>query len=442
MADVSNRTFEPTLLLRPHSLRTNFAWTLAGNVIYAGSSWAMLMVLAKLGTPETVGQFALGLAVTAPVIMFANLQLRAIQATDAKGEYHFADYFGLRLIALVLALLVIAGIVQISPYDLHLCLIIIIIGFGKAIDAVSDVIYGQLQQDEQMDRIGISLMLKGILSLFALFLGQYLTHDVFWASVGWSLASVVVLCFYDIPSGALILRRNAQSSGRITLYHRLYPRFHISTLVRLTQLALPLGITMMLISLNSNIPRYFLERYSGERELGIFAAMAYLMVAGSTIIAALGQSATPRMSKHYALGEIQALQRLLLKLLTFGVILGVVSLVVALVAGSALLGLLYQSEYANYSDVFVLLTLAAAVSYIASVGGYGVTAIRYFKIQPAIYAICVVCTVIFCAWLIPTHGVWGAAWAVILANNIQVILTFLCVVYAIRTPHPQEEKHV
>jgi hypothetical protein len=29
--------------------------------------------VAKLGTPEMVGQFALGLAVTAPVIMFSQL---------------------------------------------------------------------------------------------------------------------------------------------------------------------------------------------------------------------------------------------------------------------------------------------------------------------------------------------------------------------------------
>ncbi|MGI8856402.1 MAG: hypothetical protein ACR2JW_11675, partial [Thermomicrobiales bacterium] len=51
------------------SLRANFSWTFVGNVVYAACQWGMLVVLAKLGSPEVVGQFALGLAITAPVIM-------------------------------------------------------------------------------------------------------------------------------------------------------------------------------------------------------------------------------------------------------------------------------------------------------------------------------------------------------------------------------------
>jgi len=71
------------------SLRANFSWTFVGNVVYAGCQWGMLVVLAKLGSPETVGLFALGLAVTAPVIQFVNLQLRGAQVTDAAHEYQF-----------------------------------------------------------------------------------------------------------------------------------------------------------------------------------------------------------------------------------------------------------------------------------------------------------------------------------------------------------------
>src|SRR4051812_45337492 len=92
------------------SLKVNFIWTLAGNLIYAGCQWGMLVIIAKLGSAELVGQFALGLAITAPVLMFSNLQMRGIQATDAKREYSFGDYLGLRLLTTLLALLIIAGI--------------------------------------------------------------------------------------------------------------------------------------------------------------------------------------------------------------------------------------------------------------------------------------------------------------------------------------------
>src|SRR5205807_111503 len=99
------------------SLRSNFKWTFAGNVIYAACQWGMLSVLAKAGSAATVGQFALGLAVAAPVFMFSNLQLRAVQATDARSEYEFADYFTLRVLASALGLMVVAGLAWRLPYD-------------------------------------------------------------------------------------------------------------------------------------------------------------------------------------------------------------------------------------------------------------------------------------------------------------------------------------
>ena len=61
------------------------------------SNWALLCIIAKLGTPEMVGEYALGLAVTAPVLMMAQMNLRAVLATDARGEHCFADYWRLRV---------------------------------------------------------------------------------------------------------------------------------------------------------------------------------------------------------------------------------------------------------------------------------------------------------------------------------------------------------
>ena len=41
------------------SLRSNFAWVLAGNVVFAGCQWGMIVALAKLGSTLMVGQFSL-----------------------------------------------------------------------------------------------------------------------------------------------------------------------------------------------------------------------------------------------------------------------------------------------------------------------------------------------------------------------------------------------
>ena len=398
----------------------------------------MLVVLAKLGSPEMVGQFALGLAVTAPVIMFANLQLRAVQATDARAEYLFGDYLGLRLLTTALALLVIAGIVLVSGYRWETSLVILAVGTAKAFEAISDAFYGLLQQRERMDRIAKSIMIKGLLSLFVLGVGVYLTGSVFWGAVGLAVAWALILASYDIRSGALVLKSMPQPGGPAPDGGNpkavLRPRWEMRTLARLAWLALPLGLVMMLISLNTNIPRYFIEGYLGEYELGIFAAMAYLERAGATVASALGQSASPRLAKYYAAGNGPAFRALLLKLIGIGILLGGAGVLVALVAGREILTLLYRPEYAR-QDVFVRLMVAVGFTYVVWFLGHGMTAARYFRVQLPVNVFVTVVAVLACIWLIPSGGLRGAATVPIIVAVVKTCCSTTVVVHALYALH-------
>jgi O-antigen/teichoic acid export membrane protein len=96
---------------KPLSLRRNFSWTFIGNTVYAAAQWGMLVVLARLSSADVVGQFRLALGLTAPIILFTNLQLRGVQATDAKEQYTPQMYLALRI---VMTLLGLAGILLVA----------------------------------------------------------------------------------------------------------------------------------------------------------------------------------------------------------------------------------------------------------------------------------------------------------------------------------------
>ena len=427
--------------LKPLTLRRNFSWTFTGNLIYAASQWGMLVVLAKLGSPEMVGQFTLGLAVTAPVIMFTNLQLRGIQATDAKGDYVFSDYLGLRLIGTGLALLIIGGITLKAGYRWETSLVILAIALAKAFESISDVFYGVIQQHERMDRIAIALMIKGPLSLLLLGIGVSLTGSVVGGAIGLAVAWGLVLFGWDLRNGRLILNNSSHEREPEDLLladaepkknkNPLYPRWEGKTLGKLVWLALPLGFVMMLISLNTNIPRYFIERYLGERELGIFAAMSYLMVVGQMVVSALAESASPRLAKYYAAGNSTAFGTLLLKLVGVGLMLGAGGVFVAVVAGRPILTLLYKPEYAERADLFAWLMVAAGMGYVSSFLGYGMTAARYFRVQMPLFVLVTGSCAIACFWLIPTQGVRGAAIALIVGAIVQAVFTLGVIFHAL-----------
>ncbi|MEN6584121.1 MAG: oligosaccharide flippase family protein [Armatimonadota bacterium] len=401
------------------SLKRNFIWTLGGNVIYAGSQWAMLVVLAKLGNPSAVGRLALGLAVTAPVFMFAQLQLRSVQVTDAKREYAFADYLALRLVTMLLAMLALIGILAASGYKAEVAMVIFAIGAAKMIEGTSDVFYGFMQQHERMDRIAISMTIKGLLSLAAFGIAYLLTHSVLWCSIALVGAWSVVMLFYDVRSGRMLMRLLREVDG--TYQERLWPRWRWKQLWNLGMLSLPLGFVMMLISLNTNVPRYFIERQLGERELGVFAAITALMVAINTIVCALGQSASPRMAKHYAAGDRRAYGVLVAKLVMVGILLGVTGVGVVLIGGRWILTLLYGPEYASHTVVFALVAVASGIACVQSFLGYAVTAARYFNIQAPLLALVTAVTAGSCFLLIPAYGLAGAAVALMISSAVHVL---------------------
>lgn len=415
--------FRGEITTRPLSLKANFAWTFAGNVVYALSQWGMMVSIAKFGSPEMVGRFALGLAITAPVILFTGLALRPVQATDARKIYQFSDYLGLRLATTIVALFMIAAIVKFSGYTGETGWVILLIGLAKGFEAVSDIYYGLFQQHERMDRVAISMMIKGPLSLVALTVAILTTQQVWTCAAALAFAWALVLVFYDIPNGRAVLQYwSGQSKQR--------PLWYWPAILRLAWLSLPVGFTMMLISLNTNIPRYFIEQYWGQRELGFFAAVAYLMVAGTTVINALGQSASPRLAAYYAYGDKRKFAWLLLRLLGIGLALGISGILLSLLAGREILTLLYQEEYAKLGEVLIWVMAASSLSYIASFLGYAMTAAHRFAAQPAVFLAVALANGLACWVLVPRYGSLGAAWALGIANLLQILASLAVVISA------------
>lgn len=402
-------------LPRKLTLRANFLWTLAGNVVYAACQWGIIMVLAKLGSPELVGEFGLALAITAPVLIGASLSLRNVQATDTTGEYTLDHYLSLRVFTTAVALLIIAGVSACYGGAPRLAATIFLVGLAKGFESISDILFGHLQHREQMDRIARSMIVKGILSLAAVALAIHFTGNLAAAAAGMAAVWAAMLFCYDAPVAARLL------AGARPALRLLIPRWTPRVLWRLALLALPGGIVMMLISFSGNIPRYFIAGDLGTRDLGIFAALVYPMLAGSTVIGALGQSATPRLAQIYARADRRAFGRLLGRMVLIGAVLGVLGVLVVWLAGAPILTLLYRPEYANHVHVFLWIAIATGLGYAASFLGYGMTAARYFRSQVPVFFVTLLVTAAACALLIPRYHLVGAALAIVAATVVQAI---------------------
>jgi O-antigen/teichoic acid export membrane protein len=395
----------------PESLRRSVAWTLVGNALYAASQWGILVAIARLGSPTDVGTFALGLAVTAPVMLFANLKLRSVQATDQRGEYTFSEYLTLRAGTTTLALAVIVGVAAATRASGEERWVIALVGLAKAVESGSDLVYGFAQQRQRMAAIARSLIVRGLASLVAVASAMALTGSVVTAATALAACWLLILLVNDVP----ILRDPERPAEKGLRMERVW---------RLLRTALPLGAAVTIGSLSVNLPRYVLEHHRGPGDLGVFAAITSLLVASALVVNAVGQSASPRLARHHASGDVSAFRTLLRKLVLAGTAVGFAVLVAIAAFGRPLLEVLYGPEYSAHIRTLLWATGAAAVQSAYVFYGTALGAMRRFGVNLPIGAagFAVVCLASF-AW-VPRHGMDGAAWAMLCGSLVEGLLYF------------------
>jgi len=406
------------------SLRRNFAWTSFGNIVFSGCNWAMILVIAKFGTPRMVGQYAIGQAVTGPIIVFAQLKLRYLLISDSDQSYYrFGDYLGLRMIAITLAMAVIAAI-TLGGHCGETAVVILAMGAFGSVEALSDIIYGLMQKNEQMRLIALSMAFRGPLWLATMAAAVYLTRGLLWGVIGLSFISVLVLVLFDIPNGARLLSETAAGGqpGDPT------PAPSLRRYARLAWLALPIGLTVMVNSLSGNISRYYLEENVGEYGLGIFAVVASLGGIVRTVTGALCQSVCPRLARLYAGGHRAGFISLLWKFIGISALVGAVPLAACVVAGEDILSLLFKPEYAREVEVLVWLMASGVQDCILSGLGTGLTAARYFRLQVPLSIVGLLTAALTSHLLIPSGGLRGAAISAF-ATSSCLLLCYLIAMY-------------
>ena len=267
------------------SLRKNVCWSFVGNMVYCGCLWVMLMAMTKLLTPEKVGMFILSTAIITPICMLTNLQLRAIQGSDAKDEYCFGEYFALRILTvafMAMAALIIS--IRLGK-GLEMIFVMLAVVLYKSADCYADVTYGLLLKYERLDKIAISRIARGIIACTVFVLIISLTKNIALAFLGVSVAWAVVFILLDISS--------------VRQFQSIVPLFRIKRLAKLVAVSAPLGITMAITGLNSNIPRYLTEKYLGSEQLAYFGVLAYIIALFRVATSSINSSALTRLSKYY-----------------------------------------------------------------------------------------------------------------------------------------------
>lgn len=405
------------------SLRKNFAWAFFGNVVSAFCMWLLLILLAKTASVEMVGDFGVAQAVGLPISMLLGLRLQVVQITDAKDEFDFSHYYALCLITSIATAVVIA-IVGFSAYEFNTALIITALGLGYSIITFREIFLAVLQKYERMDLLAGSRVFQGLFSLLLFGCFFWFTKNLAFAVFGLVIARVIVLLFYDFPVSRKLLRKNGYTAT-------IRPQWHWNIIWRLFKTAASLGLVAWFGVLFTSVPRLIMDKFSGREEVGYFVAMSSLLVVGNMMLCALGQSVMPRLAKYYVETR-RAYKLLLAKLTAVAFMIGVSGIVISILFGKKILTLLFTPDYAQHSQVFLVIMIAGAILLLFSCMNIGLTVARKFAVQVPIYAICAVACGLAAFVLIPRYGMIGAAWSILICYLVGTIGCLIFIILAFR----------
>ncbi|WP_228142019.1 hypothetical protein [Acinetobacter baumannii] len=276
------------------SLLNKAKFLLSGNILFAFSQWLILIFISHFSDNEAVGAYTYALALVTPVFMLTNLQLRPIVVAEfnLNSNFNYKSYFSLRFYSIFLAILVSFLLSFLSTSNVWK--VVLLLGCIKALEAISDIIYAYYNAQGKTKLISLSLTVKS-LSLILIF-GSLL---YFYNLLNFGLIGVILIYVLTL---LLIDFRNIGLNKK-------YFYLNIVDFKNIIILALPLGISVMLVALQSNIPRFFLEKFFNLESVGVFSVFYYFIIVGGIVINSICQFISPKFSILFKENKMHELKK-------------------------------------------------------------------------------------------------------------------------------------
>lgn len=391
-------------------MRKNFSFAFMSNIIASACKFIILLLIVKLGNPSEVGIYNYALIISAPVFLFTSLKIRSIQVTN--NNYKFNDYYTL----IILLNLIVLGIVIITSLLIEkniTAYAIIILSTIKLLDNLREVIYGLYQKHENLKSVGLSIIINNIFNLIVFTIVYYLSTNLIFSLVMMFITSIFIFLIYDLR----ILSKKYNTTLKLIVNRK--------KLIAILILAIPLSISSSLGALNTSIPRIILKNSYGEFYLGIFSAIAYILVLANLFANSISQVFLPRLSKYFHQKNVREFNNLANKLIGIGFIIGIFTFLIALIFGKLILKIGFGEVYSEYYLVLIILSIGLLFLLSGVFAGTIITSTGNYKVHYKITTISLVCTVILSVLTIEKFGIYGTAITIMFSQ----IVTFICYMY-------------
>lgn len=392
-------------------MKSKALWMVTGNGGYAVFQLLNMVLISKnLGVAE-LGVFSLGLALSAPIMLFSNFGTRILWITNVNNGMSFRLFRNARIISSLVGLTVFLIFITLYTQNPDYLPIMALIAMTKVIENNADIYYANFHKRAKQKLICISLLVRGSLGVIGMALGCVLFHSLLIATIMyfimWCIAHFLIEYVFSKSAIDMGPSSNKLSKNQLTW---------------LVKQGAPLAIGLFLVNLNMNIPRIVLEKQHGLEAIGIFSALYFFIQTGSVVINSIGQVILPILSSLYDKGQMK--QHLAISLKTFGVVFSfsAIGVFFSYFLGDYFLNLLFNEEVAAYASLLWVFFLLSPAQYLISIMNPIIASTKKNMSLMWCQLVMLLLVAVLSFTLIPVYNITGAYWATAISSIIVFII--------------------
>ena len=390
-------------------------YVMVGTVATQLLQWVIMTGIAHLDGPKTLGIYALAQSFATPIQYLSYLSIRQRYLTLQVVDQHISDFLFLRATAPAAAFLIALLLIFITSGDSTLTFICASLFLLKYIEGFYDIIYARMQQQGEAKQLAKLAIVRSFVSGLIFLLFYYFTRNLYGSMFVVAIQQTIILFFVREYFHDTVDHHAAHRTYMATLHHRL----------RLAIELAPMTASLVIMSFNTSVPRFFLSSMVGIPELGRFAAVGSLTSLGAIAVGAVGQTLLqPLAAAVKAQDERSFWEKIILPMLLV-IFLCITAAIVLHFCGSMVMGIIYGPAFKTSGSLLVSGTLGAGTVFSASIACNGIFAANLKRPLFWCQTSTVIVTIISTLALVPVLGVQGAFVAIGLSGIFQ---TIVCIV--------------
>lgn len=401
-----------------NNTKKNVIWNMIGTTANAFNSLFFMIIVTRINGLKDSGIFTLAFSLACLFCFIGNYEGRVFQVTDVKQDFSNKEYIVHRISSCILMMVTVLIYCLIMKYDAYKMSVTFALCFMKCCEVFSDVFYGVLQKNDNLELVGKSLFFKSIASILVFVVLDMVTKNLLLSCVGLDLIWLVVLFLYDIPKTKKLIQKEEKIS--LTNIIKLYKDGFFSFSI--------LFLAVFLV----NAQKYALDGIVAESLQAIFGIVLMPATIISLACQYLLQPILNTIANLYALGQKKEFNILIFKSSLLVLVFGLVCIIGAYLFGIPVLNILYGVNISDYKLCLILIIVGAIFYSLSTLVSAALTTIRHTFVQFIVYSVTSLFALFVSKLFIINFSLIGASLAYLLCMFIQFLLYLLIYIYIMR----------